>query len=93
MPWTPQAGNVGEPSWLLFTTPASVKLAESFSESPKEGSVSLLPRLLCSSSDKWLAPLPATNLAHSHSADGVRTIREGEKVHWSHELAAAVVFS
>jgi hypothetical protein len=49
---TPQAYNVGELSWLLFMTLASYKLAESFSEKVLEGTIPLLPRLFCSSSDK-----------------------------------------
>lgn len=41
MPRTPQACNVGEPSWLLFLTSASFKLAESFSERVLRRGVSL----------------------------------------------------
>lgn len=41
MPRTPQACDVGEPSWLLFMTSASFKLAESFSERVLKRGVSL----------------------------------------------------
>lgn len=76
---TPQAPDVGEPSWPLFMTSASFKLAESFSERVLKRGVSLYCQDSSGSpSDKRLALLPAANLAHSHSGDRLGTSRGRE---------------
>lgn len=93
MPRTPQACNVGEPSRLLFTTSASFKLAESFSERVLRRGVSLYCQdssVLPLTSDWPYSQLPTLPIPILVTG---KEPSEAEKVHLSPEFTAAVVFS
>ncbi|CAK7298291.1 hypothetical protein VULLAG_LOCUS6754 [Vulpes lagopus] len=93
MPRTPQACDVGEPPWLLFLTSASFKLAEAFSERVLRRGVSLYCQdssVLPLTSDWPYSQLPTLPIPILVTGEKPS---EGEKVHLSHELTAAVVFS